>query len=87
MLPEQELSITVKVTTIRDGMHGISIAACDRLLGEWPDSGAASLTLVDNLAVSICGERGNQRYLLTMPGTPVHGKQVSDTEVVIVTRM
>lgn len=86
-MSEQEISITVEVTTIRDGSHGISIAAPDKLIGEFPDSKATSLTLTDNLAISVRGEHDEQRYLLCVPGTPVRGQQISDTKAVIVIRL
>ncbi len=80
----REVSITVKVATIRDGTHGISIAVPDRLVGEWTDSGAGSLTVTDEYNIRIYGKDGDQRYLLTMPGKPLRGEQLSDTEAVIV---
>ena len=80
----REISITVRVTAIRDGTHGISIAMPDRLVGEWTDSGASSLSVTDEYALRICGGDGAQRYLLTMPGTPLRGQQLSDTEATII---
>ena len=82
-----ELSITVKVTMIRDGTHGISICAPDKILGEWQDSGAVSLAVLEDHAVSICGKGGQHRYMLTLPGTPVKGELVSETEAVVVVKM
>lgn len=84
MNQERELSITVRVATIRDGTHGISIAMPDRLVGEWTDSGASSLAVTDEYKISICGKGGAHRYLLTMPGRPLRGEQLSDTEATIV---
>jgi|GEM_PF-895268 hypothetical protein len=83
---KKEFSITAKITAIRDGTHGISITMADRLLGEWPDSMAESLVLTDDLRVYVCGKLRDRRYLLTMPGLPLRGEQVSPTEVLIVTR-
>jgi hypothetical protein len=80
----REVSIKIRVAAIRDGSQGISIALPDELLGEWPDSGASSLTITDEYKVRILGEDGVQRYLLTMPGIPVRGEQLSDIEAVIV---
>jgi hypothetical protein len=80
----REVSIKVKVATIRDGTHGISLAMPDRLLGEWTDSGAVSLSVTDEHSIRIYGKSGDQRYLLTMPGRPLRGEQLSDTEAVIV---
>ena len=82
----REVSITVRITATRDGTHGISIATPDRLIGEWTDSRASSLTVTDEYKICICGEGRVQRYLLTMPGTPVQGEQVSDTEAIITVR-
>ena len=80
----REVSITVKVATIRDGTHGISIAMPNRLVGEWTDSGAGSLTVTDDYSIRIYGKDGDQRYLLAMPGKPLRGEQLSETEAVIV---
>ena len=80
----REVSITVRVTTIRDGTQGISIAMPDRLVGEWTDSGAKSLAVTDENGIRICDGDGAQRYLLTMPGTPLRGQQLSDSEATIV---
>ena len=80
----REVSIIVRVTTIRDGTQGISIAMPDRLVGEWTDSGARSLAVTDENGIRICGGDGAQRYLLTMPGAPLRGQQLSDTEATIV---
>jgi len=87
MSEEREVSIMVKVTTIRDGTHGVSMAMPDRLIGEWTDSGASLLAVTDEYGVRICGSDGVQRYLLTMPGVPLRDQQVSDTEAAIVVRM
>ncbi len=84
---EHEVSITVRVDTIRDGTHGITLTTPDKLLGELPDSRAALLSLKDDLTVCIYGKGGDQHYLLAMPGTPIRGKQISDTEAVIVVRL
>ena len=80
----REVSIKVRVAAIRDGTQGITIATPEQLLGEWADSGVSSLTVTDEHNVCICGEGGIQHYLLTMPGTPVRGEQLSDTEAVMV---
>ena len=84
MVQEREVSIRVSVAAIRDGTQGISIAMPERLLGEWTDSGASSLKLTDEYGLRILGKDGVQRYLLNMPGTPIRGEQLSDTEAVIV---
>lgn len=86
MPPENEISITIEVGIIRDGTPGISITMLDRLIGQLPDSKATSLSLTDNLAVCICGEHGEQRYLLYVPGTPTKGQQISDTKAIIFIR-
>jgi hypothetical protein len=80
----REVSITVRVTAIRDGTQGISISFPDRLLGEWTDSGACSLAVTDEYSIRILGIDGDQRYLLTMPGETIGGEQLSDTEAVLV---
>ena len=82
-----EVNIIVRVMNIRDGTHGISLTLPDKLLGEWTDSGAESLTMTEEFAVRILGRDGNHRYLLTMPGMPLRGEQLSDTEASIIVRM
>ena len=84
MVQGREVSITVRVAAIRDGTQGISIAMPERLVGEWTDSGACALKLTDEFALFILGKDGVQRYLLSMPGTPIQGEQLSATEAVIV---
>jgi hypothetical protein len=79
----REVSITVKVTTIRDGTNGISMSVPDKILGQWQDSGAVSLVVTADNAVSICGKEGKHRYILSMPGTPVRAERLSETEAVI----
>jgi len=56
----------------------------DQLVGEWTDSGARSLAVTDENGIRICGNDGAQRYLLTMPGAPLRGEQLSDTEATVV---
>jgi len=77
----REISLSVRVTTIRDGTHGISLAAPDKLLGEWTDSGAVSLTVTEDHRIQIYGINNIERYLLTMPGTVVSCEQLSQAEV------
>lgn len=89
--PEQhqnfgEVTITVRVTTIRDGTLGISLSVNDKVFGEWTDSGARSLTLTSEYKVGVCGRGGNSRYMLSMPETPLCAKQLSDTEVTVTVR-
>lgn len=82
-----ETTISIKLTCIRDGTQGISLSTSDRLLAEWQDSGAFSLAINENLDIDICGIAGEHRYLLRMPGKPLNGKLVSDTEAVITFQM
>ncbi|MBM3166100.1 MAG: hypothetical protein FJZ83_00825 [Chloroflexi bacterium] len=84
MAQEREVSIMVRVMTIRDGTHGISLAMPNKLIGEWTDSGAGSLTVTEEMGVQILSLDGSQRYLLSMPGTPLRVEKVSDTEATIV---
>ena len=86
-MSEREVSISVRVMTIRDGTHGISMSAPDKILGEWQDSGAVSLALTDAYAVSICGKGGKHRYQLSMPGTPVKGELVSEKEAIVIVKL
>ncbi|MCX6008854.1 MAG: hypothetical protein NTW48_02230 [Chloroflexi bacterium] len=57
------------------------------MVGEWTDSRARAFTVTDKYGVSLSGRDGAQRYLLIMPGTPLRGQQLSDTEATIVVRM
>ena len=84
---EPDISVTVRITTIRDGTHGISVSLPDKLIGEWTDSTAISLTITDDHYIGICSRDGSQRYLVTIPGTPFSSQQISDTEAIIATRM
>ncbi|MBM3149935.1 MAG: hypothetical protein FJ022_01370 [Chloroflexi bacterium] len=84
MAQEREVSITVRVMTIRDGTHGISLAMPNKLVGEWTDSGAGSLTVTEEMGVQILSRDGSQRYLLSMPGMPLRVENVSDTEATVV---
>jgi len=87
MAQEREVSIMVRVMTIRDGTHGISLALPDKLLGEWTDSGAGALTVTEEMQVRIMSRDGSQRYLLSMPGTPIRTENISETEATIVVQM
>jgi len=87
MAEEREVSIIVRVMTIRDGTHGISLTLPDKLIGEWADSGAGALTVTEEMQVRIISRDGSQRYLLSMPGTPVRTESISETEATIVVRM
>jgi hypothetical protein len=84
MAQEREVGIMVRVMTIRDGTHGISLAMPNKLIGEWTDSGAVSLTVTEEMGVQILSRDGSQRYLLSMPGTPLRVENVSETEATIV---
>lgn len=84
---EHEVSITVRVTVIRDGTQGISLSAPNKVLGEWQDSGAALLKLTEDNAVSICGEDGSHRYRLSLPGVLVKSDLLSPTEAVLIIRV
>ena len=84
---QREVSITIGIKVIRDGSHGISMSAADKLLGEWTDSGAFCLTVTPENTISICSRDGSQRYLLTLPGTPVQQQQLSETEAMVVVRI
>ena len=80
-------SLTVRVCVIRDSTPGISLSMGDKLIGEWTDSRAKTLRLTDDSKVSICRAGGNQLYLFSVPGKPLEGEQVSDTEVTITFEM
>lgn len=86
-MSNREVCITVRVTMIRDGTHGVSISAPDKVLGEWQDSNAAMLKLTESSSVSICGENGEHRYMLSIPGSVIRAEMLSQTEAAIVTRM
>ena len=87
MAQEREVSIMVRVMTIRDGTHGISLTLPDKLLGEWTDSGASSLTVTEEMHVRIISHDGSQRYLLSMPGVPIRAETISETEATIVVQL
>jgi hypothetical protein len=87
MAEEREVSIMVRVMTIRDGTHGISLALPDKLIGEWADSGAGALAVTEEMQVRIISHDGSQRYLLSMPGTPIRTENISENEATIVVRL
>jgi hypothetical protein len=86
-MSEREVSLTVRIALIRDGTLGVSLSAPDRVLGEWQDSGAASLKMDGNNSISICGPDGKHRYKLDMPGTTLKTELLSNTEAVVVIRL
>jgi len=79
-----EICIKVSIKNISDGTKGISLSGPDKLIGEWVDSGAYSLSITPDCQVSIYDESGKQRYLLTFPGTPIRGEQLSETEAAVI---
>lgn len=81
------VSLTITAGIIRDGTPGISLSIGEKLIGEWTDSRASTLCLMDNFKVAICGARGERLYLFGVPGREVSGNQVSDTEVIITFQM
>ena len=83
MTETEKFSITAKIAAIRDGTHGISLSTPDRIIGEWQDTGACSLKVTDEYTVSICGQDGQHRYFLILPGKPVSSRFISDTEAVV----
>ena len=83
----REISITVKVTTVRDGTQGISLSTGDSLIGEWTDSKARSLMLTSKYSISICGRDGKHRYFVSLPGIALSARQLSDTEATVVVSM
>jgi len=53
------------------------------VIGEWTDSRAKTLSLTDENKVAIQGADGDLLYLFSVPGKPLSGQRVSDTEVTI----
>jgi hypothetical protein len=82
-----ELTLSVTVGMIRDGTNGISLSLGGEVVGEWTDSKGRSLTLTDDGEVGVCGRSGEVRYLVVMPGVPVGGEQISDTEIAVRVRI
>ena len=77
------VTLTVKATMIRDGTRGISLSMGGELIGEWTDSRSRTLSLTDDYKVRIHGRDGEPLYLLSVPGKPLSGEQMSDCEVAI----
>jgi len=46
-----------------------------------------SLILTDKYGIGICDRYGSQQYMLALPGTPLRGEKLSDTEVTVVVRI
>lgn len=82
-----ETSLTVRVGVIRDGTQGISLSRGSKLIGEWTDSRARTLSLRKDFKVAICGERGEKMYLFSVPGRALSGEQSSETEVTVTFQM
>ena len=80
-------TLTVRACVIRDGTPGISLSLGREVIGEWADSRARALSLTDDLKVAICGVGDDQLYLFSVPGKPLSGEQVSDTEVTMTFEM
>jgi hypothetical protein len=77
------VTVTVRVTYIRDGTPGISLTIGEKIVGEWTDSRAESLVLTQDYRISIYGIRNRLLYNLVMPGTLLGGEQISDKEVAV----
>lgn len=75
------VTLTVRAGIIRDGTPGISLSIGEKLLGEWTDSRAKTLSLKDDLKIAIRGEGDNHLYLFGVPGREISGEQLSDVEV------
>ena len=81
------LALTLRATATRDNTPGISLAVGDEVIGEWTDSKANSLALTTDCQVAVYGQQSNILYLVAVPGEVISGKQCSDTEVTISTRL
>jgi hypothetical protein len=77
------VSLTVRACVIRDGTQGISLCIGEDVIGEWTDSRATTLSLTDDLKVSIRGPNGNHLYMFGVPGKNLSGDQASETEVTV----
>jgi hypothetical protein len=75
--------LTVRVTVVQDGTHGISLSLGEDLIGEWTDSRARVLSLTGDNKVRVGGAGDELLYLFSVPGKVVLGEKVSDWEVVI----
>jgi len=79
---EPRLTLTIRVTALRDATPGISLAIGDEVIGEWTDSKANLLTITKDYQVSVCEQQDKISYLIAVPGA-ISGEQLSDTEVTI----
>lgn len=82
-----QVTLTVRATTVRDGTPGISLTIDGKIIGEWTDSKATSLALTTDYQVAVYGRQGNILYLVAVPGVVWGGKQLSNTEIRISTRL
>ena len=76
-------TLTVRAMVIRDGTPGISLSIGGELIGEWTDSRARLLSLTEDYRVRVHGADGELLYLLSVPGKPLVGEEVSDSEVCV----
>ncbi len=76
-------TLTVRAMVIRDGTPGISLSVGRELVGEWTDSKARLLSLSEDYKARVHGADGELLYLLSVPGKPLGGEEVSETEVSI----
>ena len=83
MMSPSRVSLTVRAGVIRDGTQGISLSIGGKVIGEWTDSRASTLSLTDDFKVSIRGFNGDHLYLFGVPGKTLTGDQDSDTEVTV----
>ena len=76
-------ALTVRATVIRDGTSGISLSLGGKLIGEWTDSRARTLSLTNDYTIKIHGADGELLYIFRVPGKVVSGEGVSDREVAV----
>lgn len=84
--PEGQAEIRIRATYTRFSEPGISLTVGKDIIGEWMDSLATGLKLLENLDVVVegRGETGPRpRYIISFPVPALAGQQISSNEVVI----
>jgi hypothetical protein len=76
-------TLMVRACIIHDGTTGVSLSMGGKLIGEWADSRAKTLSLTDEGEVAIQGSGGERLYLFSVSGGVISCEQLSATEVAI----
>jgi len=88
--PEGCAEVFVRATYTRFSEPGISLTVGKEIIGEWMDSLATGVRLLDNLDIVVEGRGAagpRPRYIISFPVPILSGKQLSPTEIVVTIRL